>query len=93
LLDISDSVDFAAVADLYHTDCQYSVLYRVDDTVVTLPSAVFFLAGKFFAADGTGGIGQTSDSFQNPSQVVSGDGIQILPDRILEKDAKYGHWL
>ena len=86
------AVDFSAVADLDHPDGQLGVLYRIDDAVVPLTKAVLFLTGELFAPHGTGLLGKASYSFDDPLQVIFGDGVQILPDRILEKDAIDGHW-
>ena len=87
-----DSVDFPAVADLDHPNGQLRVLYRIADAVISLAKAVFFLAGEFFATKGPGICGKAFYSLDDPSQVVFWDGIQILPDRILEKEVINGHW-
>jgi hypothetical protein len=67
------------------------ILYRIDDTVISLTEPVFFLAGEFFATNGPGLCGKAFYSLDDPAQAVSGDGFQILPDRILEKQAINGH--
>ena len=89
---ILDSVEFSTVADLDHPDGQLGILYRIDDAVISLAKAVFFLAGEFFATKRPGICGKVFYSLDDPSQVVFWDGIQILPDRILEKEVINGHW-
>jgi hypothetical protein len=86
------AVDFPAVADLDYPDSQLGVLYRIDDTVVPLTKAILFLAGEFFATHGTGLLGKASYAFDDPLQVIFGNGVQVLPDRLFKKDAINGHW-
>lgn len=47
---MSLSVDFLAMANLYHTDNQTHVGNRIDDTIRSLADAILVIvAGKFFA--------------------------------------------
>jgi hypothetical protein len=80
------------MAYLDHPYGQLGILYRIDDAVISLAKKVFFLTGEFFAAKGAGICGKAAYALHDPLQVVSRDGIQILPDRILEKEAIDGHW-
>ena len=80
------------MADFDHPHGQLGVLDRVDDAVITLANPVPFLAGELFAANGAGVFGKGADSLHDPLQVVFGDGVQVLPDRLLKEDAIDGHW-
>jgi hypothetical protein len=80
------------VAYLDHPDSQFGILYRIDDAVISLANTVFLLTGELFTANGTGISGKVSDTLYDPLQVVFGDGIEVLSDRILEKYAIDGHW-
>ena len=88
----SEPVNFATVTDLDYPDGQFEILYRIDDSVVPLTNAVFFLAGELFAPCRAGIFGKVSDTLDDPLQIVPGDGCKILPDRIFEKNAIGGHW-
>jgi len=62
------SVDFPASADLDHPYGQLGILYRIDDTVISLAKPVFFLAGELFAAKGPGICGKAAYARHDPMQ-------------------------
>ena len=76
----STSIDFAPVADLDHQNDQFEILDCIDDVVIPLAQAVFFLSGEFFATERPGIFRQAADPLDDPLQIVLGDGIEILPD-------------
>jgi hypothetical protein len=81
------------MTDFDHPDNELGILYRVDDAVISLTKTVFFLTGEFFASNWTGVCGKAFDPIDDPLQVICRDYIQVLPDRIFEKDAIDGHCL
>jgi hypothetical protein len=88
----SEPVDFATVANLDHPDGQFGILYRIDDAVIPLANAIFLLTGELFASSGPWIFGKVSYPNDDPLQVVIGNAIEVLPDRILEKYTIDGHW-
>src|SRR5512133_666452 len=69
------SINLAAVADLDHPDRQLGILNRVDNTVIPLANAVFFLAGELLTPDGPGIFGKSPDPFHDQFHEIVRDGI------------------
>ena len=88
---ISMPVDFATVADFDHPDGKFGILYRIDDAVIPLANAIFFLSGELFRSRWAGIFGKAADTLDDSLQVAPGDGGKIPPDRVFEKYVIGGH--
>jgi hypothetical protein len=88
----SSTINFPTVADLDHPDCEFIILDRIDNAVISLTNAVFFLPGKFFAANWTGIVGKPADPIDDPLKIAPWNSFKILPDGITEKNIIGGHW-
>lgn len=88
----SDTVNFSSVADLDHPDGQFVILDRIDNAVISLTNAVFFLSGELFASNWTGIFDKSADPIDDPLQVAPWNSFKVLPDGISEKNIIGGHW-
>jgi hypothetical protein len=88
----STPVDLTPIADLYHPEIQLVILDGIDDPVPALAKSIFFLSAQFFTAFRAGILSQSGYSVHDPLQFQARDGVQVFPDRFLEKYAIGDHW-
>jgi hypothetical protein len=83
--------DIATVPDLHHDDREHVIVNLVDDTVNTFAESVPFPAGQLLASRRPRIFSQCFKAFQNPNNVLPGNGSKITGHGYLEDKFKFSH--